>query len=213
MLGPAARHGGQERGRASGSAGSAACLGRRPLSLLLCSFPPAPQGPARRAPPLTCADVRGPGQGGGGGPGPGLVTMATEAPPTSAAGEWGTARGEGRGPGRRAPSGLRRPPLAPPPRRCQGRGRRSARYSPRPSRRRARASPGGPCVGVQRPGRGLRSPSPPRRSPPTRGPSRQNLSPTSTARPKFGTGKELWLSNALLTGSFLCVFFSSRCYI
>lgn len=62
MLGPAARHGGLERGLA----GDTAVLGRRPLGSLLNSVPPAPQGPARRARLLTCADVRGPGQGGGG---------------------------------------------------------------------------------------------------------------------------------------------------
>lgn len=102
MLGPAARHGGLERGLAGRRRGWAPAT---PLRSLPRSLPPAPQGPGRRAPPLTCADVRGPGLGGGGGPGPRLVTMATGAPPTSAAGR----EGRRAGPGRRVLSGLRCP--------------------------------------------------------------------------------------------------------
>lgn len=154
MLGPAARHGGLERGLA----GDTAVLGRRPLGSLLHSVPPAPQGPARRARLLTCADVRGPGQGGGG----------RDRASIGHHGDWsscGRRREEGRvgrraGPERRVPSGLWRPLLFPPPRGCQGRDRSLALPVPRPLRRRPRASPGGWSGGMQRPGPGLQSPLP-----------------------------------------------------
>lgn len=133
--------------------------------------------------------------------------MATGAPRTSAGGRAGVREGRWAGPGRRVSSGLRRPPCSPLPHRCQGRDSSPARPDPRPPSRRARASPGGRSGGLQKSGSGSGLLTPPRRSPPTRGPSRQNLSPMTTVRPKLGKGKELWLSNALLTGSFLCILF------
>lgn len=66
MLGPAARHGGLEPGaRAGGRRGGARATAAR---LAPRSVPSAPLGPARRAPLLTCVDVRGPRQGAGAGP-------------------------------------------------------------------------------------------------------------------------------------------------
>lgn len=202
MLGPAARHGGLERGLAGRRRGWAPAT---PLRSLPRSLPPAPQGPARRAPPLTCADVRGPGLRGGGGTGPRLVTMATGAPPTSAAGREGGSQGRRAGPGRRVRAGRRGPGVRG--RLAAARGGVAAwpaQLPGRPAEGRERALVGG-TEGCSDPDPVCGLLPPPRRSPRTWGPSRQNRSPVTA----FGPGKGLWLGNALLAGPFLCILSSS----
>lgn len=197
--------------RAGGRRAARLRSGRRPrLSLGRC-FPPAPQGPARRAPALTCADVRGPGQGAGAG------LHRSPWLPRQRRRRW---RAGSRREGRRAGRPGRVLPAAEPSSAFSslaaaggGGAVRSAPLCPvpplLPCSRRARASPGGLCGGcTERPvrlrqGRPALSPGP-RPFPP------KPLPPWTCA--KFGAP---WLSNALLTAFLLCVLFSplSRHYM
>lgn len=120
--------------RAGGRRAARLGSGRRPRFSLQSCFPPAPQGPARRAPALTCADVRGPGQGAGAG------LHRSPWLPQQRRRQWregGAARGSGGhcASGRGAQLSLLRP------RRGRGRGRRRLRPLPPAFQQKGKSEP------------------------------------------------------------------------